>query len=52
MGREVFDVYFRDIIECIRSLYGDPKFAPYLAFAPERHYADEDKTIRLFHDIQ
>ena len=51
MGGEVFDVYFQDIIKCIRSLYGDPNFAPYLVFAPERHYADKDKTIQLFHDM-
>lgn len=51
MGGEAFDVYFRDIIECIRGLYGDPNFAQYLVFAPERHYADEDKTVRLFHDM-
>ena len=51
MGGEVFDVYFRDIIECIQSLYRDPNFAPYLVFTPERHYADEDKMIQLFHDM-
>ncbi|KAG2364923.1 hypothetical protein BDR07DRAFT_1449989 [Suillus spraguei] len=48
---ESFDVYYRDIIECIKSLYGDPDFARYLTFAPERHYTDEDQTIRLFHDM-
>ncbi|KAG1739364.1 hypothetical protein EDD22DRAFT_787098 [Suillus occidentalis] len=48
---ESFDVYYRNIIECIESLYGDPDFARYLTFAPERHYTDEDQTIRLFHDM-
>ncbi|KAG1791568.1 uncharacterized protein HD556DRAFT_1432897 [Suillus plorans] len=48
---EAFDVYYRDVIECVKSLYGDPDFANYLAFAPERHYSDEDETIRLFHDM-
>lgn len=51
VGGEAFDVYFRDILECIRALYGDPEFAPYLKFCPERHYADEDQTVRLFHDM-
>ncbi|KDQ49252.1 hypothetical protein JAAARDRAFT_201038 [Jaapia argillacea MUCL 33604] len=51
IGGEAFDIYFRDILECIRALYGDPEFAPYLVFKPERHYADEDCTIRLYHDM-
>ncbi|KAG2738024.1 hypothetical protein P692DRAFT_201732025, partial [Suillus brevipes Sb2] len=48
---ESFDVYYRDIIECVKSLYGDPDFARYLTFSPERHYADDDETVRLFHDM-
>jgi len=48
---EVFDIYYCDVIKCVKSLYGDPDFAKYLAFAPERHYSDEDKTICLFHDM-
>ncbi|KAG2349243.1 hypothetical protein BDR05DRAFT_1028905 [Suillus weaverae] len=48
---EAFDIYYHDVIECIKSLYGDPDFAKYLAFAPERHYSDEDETVRLFHDM-
>ncbi|KAH8100185.1 hypothetical protein BXZ70DRAFT_893418 [Cristinia sonorae] len=46
-----FDVYFRDVIECVSALLGDPEFAPYLVFSPERHYADENQNIRLFHDM-
>ncbi|KAI0037826.1 hypothetical protein FA95DRAFT_1506445, partial [Auriscalpium vulgare] len=48
---EAFDVYFRDIIECVKALYGDAEFAPYLIFKPERHYEDQDETRRLFHDM-
>jgi hypothetical protein len=48
---EAFDVYFRDIIECAKALYGDPEFVQYLVFVPERHYSDEDQTQRLFHDL-
>ncbi|KAH7920917.1 hypothetical protein BV22DRAFT_1107450 [Leucogyrophana mollusca] len=48
---EAFDVYFHDILECVKALYGDPKFAQYLVFAPERHYSDEDQTQRLFHEM-
>ncbi|KAG2108065.1 uncharacterized protein F5147DRAFT_761177 [Suillus discolor] len=48
---EAFDVYFRDVLECVKALYEDPEFAPYLVFVPERHYADKDKTMRLYHDM-
>ena len=48
---ETFEVYFRNIMDCIASLYGNPKFAPHLIFAPERHYSDEDKTCRIYHDM-
>lgn len=51
VGGEAFDVYFRPIMDCVRALYGDPEFAQDLVFAPERHYADPDKTIRLYHDL-
>ncbi|KAJ7733721.1 hypothetical protein B0H14DRAFT_3117949 [Mycena olivaceomarginata] len=30
---------------------GDPEFADCLIFAPERHYTDNSKTIRLYHDM-
>ncbi|KAJ6599450.1 hypothetical protein B0H10DRAFT_1959125 [Mycena sp. CBHHK59/15] len=48
---EAYDVYFRDILECIKALYGDPEFAAHLKFAPERHYADKDEMICLYHDM-
>ncbi|KAJ7864581.1 hypothetical protein B0H14DRAFT_3084418 [Mycena olivaceomarginata] len=48
---EVFELYSRDIIECIRALFGDTEFAPYLFVVPERHYADKDQTIRLYHNM-
>ncbi|PCH41885.1 hypothetical protein WOLCODRAFT_89528 [Wolfiporia cocos MD-104 SS10] len=48
---ETYQVYFRDIIECIKALFGDPEIARYLVFAPERHYANAQKTVRLYHDM-
>ncbi|EIW74785.1 hypothetical protein CONPUDRAFT_132383 [Coniophora puteana RWD-64-598 SS2] len=51
-GGESFDFFSRDIIECIRALYGDPNHTQYLSFQPERQYADADKTQRLYHDMQ
>ncbi|KAH9929368.1 uncharacterized protein B0H18DRAFT_874057 [Fomitopsis serialis] len=51
VGGEHFEMFCRDILECIRALYGDPEHAAYLCIAPERHYADADKTLRLYHDL-
>ncbi|KAJ7451993.1 hypothetical protein FB451DRAFT_1524612 [Mycena latifolia] len=48
---EVFHLYSRDILECVRALWGDTEFAPYLFVAPERHYIDKDKTIRMYHNM-
>ncbi|KAF8267553.1 hypothetical protein EI94DRAFT_1786387 [Lactarius quietus] len=51
VGDEVCKLYFRDIVQCIRALFGDPDFAPYLILAPERHYTDEEKDERVYHDM-
>ncbi|KAI0682380.1 hypothetical protein C8T65DRAFT_596952 [Cerioporus squamosus] len=48
---EKFDVFARDILECIAALISDAEHVRYLVFAPERHYADADNTIRLYHDL-
>ncbi|KAG1720490.1 hypothetical protein EDB19DRAFT_1917917 [Suillus lakei] len=48
---EAFDIYHRDVLECIKALYGDLDFADYLVFAPECHYTDDDETVRLYSDM-
>ncbi|KAF7342815.1 hypothetical protein MSAN_01997400 [Mycena sanguinolenta] len=48
---EVFQLYSRDILECVRALWGDADFAPYLFVVPEKHYIDKDKTIRMYHNM-
>jgi hypothetical protein len=51
IGDETLTLYHRDIIECIRTLYGDPEFSPHLVFKPERHYVDADQTERVYGDM-
>ena len=46
-----FDVHYRPIMDCLKSLFNDPNFAQHLIYAPERHYADQDATIRVYHDL-
>ncbi|KAJ3731721.1 hypothetical protein DFJ43DRAFT_998395 [Lentinula guzmanii] len=48
---EAFDLFKRPILDCIRSLYSSPNFAPYLCVSPERHYTDANKVNRLYHDM-
>ena len=51
IGYEHLKFYCRDVIECIRSLYGDPRFAQELVFAPERHYTDHERTCQIYNKI-
>ena len=48
---ETLQFYFRDVLESIRSLYGDPEFAGDLAFVPERHYTDDRRTRRVYNEM-
>ncbi|THH28685.1 hypothetical protein EUX98_g5504 [Antrodiella citrinella] len=51
VGGEAFDLYYRDALECVKALYGDPNLAADLIFKPERHYTDADETMRMYHDM-
>src|ERR1700741_5459195 len=51
IGGENLDFYCRDVLECIRSLYGDPQFTQDLAFAPERHYTSHERASRIYNEM-
>ncbi|KAN0075394.1 hypothetical protein V8E55_011417 [Tylopilus felleus] len=48
---EAFDVYIRDIIECIKSLFGDSEFTPHLLLRPKRHFTDSKKQENAYLDM-
>lgn len=48
---EASELYHRDVMGCVRALWGDPEFTGDLILEPERHYADENETIRMYHDM-
>ncbi|KAL0570267.1 hypothetical protein V5O48_011694 [Marasmius crinis-equi] len=48
---EAHEFYHRDILECIRALWGDPDLSTYLIMCPERHYTDHTRQKRLFHSM-
>jgi Plavaka transposase len=51
VANEAFELFSRNISECIKSLWGDIDFTPHLIMEPERHYADADKTIRVYSEM-
>ncbi|KIL55290.1 hypothetical protein M378DRAFT_49930, partial [Amanita muscaria Koide BX008] len=52
VGGEQVSMYARDILQCIRALYGDPAFTRYLILRPERHYKlSGDQWSRVYHDM-
>lgn len=53
INNEPHELYYRDVLDCVRCLYGSAEFAPYLVFTPEQHYSDPNRTSesRLYHDM-
>ncbi|KAH9019477.1 hypothetical protein EDB85DRAFT_1873073 [Lactarius pseudohatsudake] len=48
---ETLHLYYRDIIQCLRALYGDPEFARDMIFTPERHYTKHDRACQVYSDM-
>lgn len=53
VGTEVCDVYFRDVIACLKALFSDPDLAQYLVTVPEKHftYGNNGQRIQMYHDM-
>jgi Plavaka transposase len=51
VGGEVFEMHSRNIIDCIKSLFGDPEFTPYLLLIPERHFTNATRTNQVIHEM-
>lgn len=53
VGTEVCDVYFRDVIACVKALFADPDLAQYLVTVPEKHftYRSDRQRICMYHDM-
>ena len=48
---ETYEVYYRDPIKCIEALFSDPEFADALLLKPERHFTDQTKKNRYYHEM-
>lgn len=51
VGDTAVEFYYRDALECVKALFGAPEFASDLIFRPVRHYADEGRKTRVYHDM-
>lgn len=51
IGAESFDLYLRNIKLCPRALFGDTELADAILLAPERHYKDESRKVRVYGDM-
>lgn len=48
---QTYEFYYRDIMQCIRVLYGDPELAEFLVHAPEKHFTGPDKKTRIYSEM-
>lgn len=51
LAGQTYEFYHRDIIQCIRVLYGDPELAKFLAHVPERHFTGPDKKTQVYSEM-
>ena len=42
------DFYYRDALECVRVLYGNPLFSGYIENVPTRMFRSRDRDVRVY----
>ena len=51
IGGENLMFYHQEIVPSLRALYSNPEFQHDLIFSPERHFADKERTQRVYNDM-
>ncbi|KAJ6572677.1 hypothetical protein B0H10DRAFT_2444294 [Mycena sp. CBHHK59/15] len=51
MRREMVELWWRNPVECVRELMGNPMFRDAIQFAPHELYADEQGEIRVINEM-
>ncbi|KAF9455751.1 hypothetical protein BDZ94DRAFT_1135920, partial [Collybia nuda] len=46
-----FTIRHRDVIQCIKSLWGDPAFADHLVYQPRRVFSDSTRKNRVYSEL-
>ena len=49
--KEPLTLYYREAIECVKYLWGNPLFSGHMDFIPRREYTDEERTERLYNEM-
>ena len=48
---EDLELWMRDPVECVKELIGNPPFKNFMSLVPERVFADENGTNRIFDEM-
>ncbi|KAF8166450.1 hypothetical protein K438DRAFT_1730807 [Mycena galopus ATCC 62051] len=51
MRREQCELWWRDPVECVKELIGNPVFRDVMRYAPEKLYGDQGKTIEIVDEM-
>ncbi|KAJ6552943.1 hypothetical protein B0H19DRAFT_1210996 [Mycena capillaripes] len=51
MRREQVELWFRDPVECVEELIGNPSFQDAMRYAPEKLYQDKKETIEVVNEM-
>ncbi|KAG1883313.1 hypothetical protein F4604DRAFT_1575913, partial [Suillus subluteus] len=48
---EEFELFMRDPVESIKELWANPAYLEHLTYVPERRFADEEKSERIYDEL-
>ncbi len=51
MRTEHLELWYRDPVECVAELMGNPVFAKDMAYAPERKFEDKQAVNQVFDEM-
>ncbi len=51
VGNQTYQLHSRDVLDCIRAIFGDPEVARDLVYAPKYCYMDHERTQRVYSEM-
>jgi Plavaka transposase len=48
---EHLELWYRDPVECVKELIGNPAFKNHMSYVPERVYKDEEGKVRVYDEM-
>jgi hypothetical protein len=49
--QENLELWYRDPVECVKELIGNPAFKDFISYVPERVYVDDKGKVRVFDEM-